>query len=96
MCLSLIVVCSVGTLAVNANPLLRYDGYYLLADWLEVPNLAERAAALSPARGGGGCWANRRPAIRSSARASAAHSGSTRFCRRSISRWCSLACLSSR
>ncbi|HYO24179.1 MAG TPA: HlyD family efflux transporter periplasmic adaptor subunit [Lacipirellulaceae bacterium] len=46
LCLSVIVVCSVGTLAVNANPLLRYDGYYLLADWLEVPNLAERARGL--------------------------------------------------
>jgi putative peptide zinc metalloprotease protein len=46
VCLSLIVVCSVGTLLINANPLLRYDGYYLLADWLEVPNLAERARGL--------------------------------------------------
>jgi putative peptide zinc metalloprotease protein len=46
ICLSLIVVCTVGTLLVNANPLLRYDGYYLLADWLEVPNLAERARGL--------------------------------------------------
>jgi putative peptide zinc metalloprotease protein len=46
VCLSLIVVCSVGTLLVNANPLLRYDGYYLLADGLEVPNLAERARGL--------------------------------------------------
>ncbi|HEX6960957.1 MAG TPA: HlyD family efflux transporter periplasmic adaptor subunit, partial [Lacipirellula sp.] len=51
ICLSLIVVCSVGTLAINANPLLRYDGYYLLADWLEVPNLAERARSLV-----GGAW----------------------------------------
>ena len=23
----------------NANPLLRYDGYYVMSDWLEVPNL---------------------------------------------------------
>ncbi len=43
LCLSLMVVCSVGTLVVNANPLLRYDGYYLLSDWLETPNLAGRA-----------------------------------------------------
>jgi putative peptide zinc metalloprotease protein len=42
-CLGLIVVCSVNTLFFNANPLLRYDGYYMLADWLEVPNLRERA-----------------------------------------------------
>ena len=46
LCLSLIIVCSVGTVAVNLNPLLRYDGYYLLADWLETPNLAERARGL--------------------------------------------------
>ena len=44
--LSLLVVCSVGTLAINANPLLRYDGYYILSDWLETPNLAERARGL--------------------------------------------------
>ncbi len=46
VCLSLVVVCTVGTIAVNANPLLRYDGYYLLADWLETPNLAERSRGL--------------------------------------------------
>ena len=46
VCLSLIVVCSVGTLLINANPLLRYDGYYLLSDWLEVPNLSERGRGL--------------------------------------------------
>jgi len=46
LCLSIVVVCSVGTLAINANPLVRFDGYYLLADWLETPNLAERARGL--------------------------------------------------
>jgi putative peptide zinc metalloprotease protein len=29
----------------NANPLLRYDGYYMLADLLEVPNLYQRSWA---------------------------------------------------
>ncbi len=43
LCLGLMVVCSVGTLAFNANPLLRYDGYYALADWLELPNLHTQA-----------------------------------------------------
>ena len=38
-----IVLASVSTLVFNANPLLRYDGYYILADWLELPNLATRA-----------------------------------------------------
>jgi putative peptide zinc metalloprotease protein len=28
----------------NANPLLRYDGYYILSDLLEIPNLAQRAS----------------------------------------------------
>jgi len=35
--------CSVSTVVFNANPLMRYDGYYALADWLEIPNLLERA-----------------------------------------------------
>lgn len=47
-CLSVVIVCTVGTLLVNANPLLRYDGYYILADLVEVPNLAPRAQQLIP------------------------------------------------
>jgi multidrug efflux pump subunit AcrA (membrane-fusion protein) len=35
-------VCGVQTLF-NFNPLLKLDGYYLLSDWLEVPNLQQRA-----------------------------------------------------
>lgn len=34
------------TLAVNLNPLMRFDGYYLLADALDEPNLQARAFAL--------------------------------------------------
>jgi putative peptide zinc metalloprotease protein len=41
--LSLMVVCSVSTVFFNANPLMRYDGYYVLADWLEIPNLRDRS-----------------------------------------------------
>jgi putative peptide zinc metalloprotease protein len=41
--LSLMVVCSVSTVVFNANPLMRYDGYYVLSDWLEIPNLRERS-----------------------------------------------------
>ncbi len=29
----------------NVNPLLKYDGYYLLSDWLEIPSLRERSTA---------------------------------------------------
>jgi putative peptide zinc metalloprotease protein len=34
------------TVAVNVNPLMRFDGYYLLGDWLDEPNLQDRAFAL--------------------------------------------------
>ena len=37
------IVCSVGTFLFNANPLLRYDGYHVLADLLEIPNLAQQS-----------------------------------------------------
>ncbi len=38
-----IVLASITTLLFNANPLLRYDGYYILSDALEIPNLGTRA-----------------------------------------------------
>jgi putative peptide zinc metalloprotease protein len=43
MALNLMIVCSVSTVVFNANPLMRYDGYYVLADWLEIPNLRDRS-----------------------------------------------------
>jgi putative peptide zinc metalloprotease protein len=46
LALNLVVICSVNTLFLNGNPLLRYDGYYVLADWLQVPNLSQQARAL--------------------------------------------------
>ncbi len=36
-------VASVSTLLYNANPLLSFDGYYLLCDALDLPNLATRS-----------------------------------------------------
>jgi putative peptide zinc metalloprotease protein len=36
-----------ATLAINASPFMRFDGYFLLADWLGVPNLHGRAFALA-------------------------------------------------
>lgn len=35
-----------ASLAINLNPFMRFDGYYLLADWLDEPNLQPRAFAL--------------------------------------------------
>ncbi|MFO0830875.1 MAG: PqqD family peptide modification chaperone [Phycisphaerales bacterium] len=34
---------SVSTIVFNANPLMRFDGYYMLSDLLEVPNLMQRS-----------------------------------------------------
>lgn len=42
--LAIVFLCALSTLAVNANPLLRFDGYHLLCDALELPNLAARSA----------------------------------------------------
>ena len=36
----------VVTLLINASPFTRFDGYYVLGDWLNVPNLHERSFAL--------------------------------------------------
>jgi putative peptide zinc metalloprotease protein len=46
LCLSVMLVSSVTTVLFNGNPLLRYDGYYILADLAEAPNLRQRAAAV--------------------------------------------------
>jgi putative peptide zinc metalloprotease protein len=43
MSLCVMVICSVSTVVFNGNPLMRYDGYYVLADWIEIPNLRDRA-----------------------------------------------------
>ncbi len=40
---NVVLVGSVSTLLFNGNPLLRYDGYYMLMDWLEMPNLSQRS-----------------------------------------------------
>ena len=40
---NIMLIASVSTLLFNANPLLRYDGYYMLSDWLEIPNLANKS-----------------------------------------------------
>ena len=46
VCLNTMFVCSVSTLMFNANPLLRYDGYYILADITEIPNLRQKATSI--------------------------------------------------
>ncbi len=46
LCLNIMFVSSVSTIVFNANPLLRYDGYYILSDILEIPNLRQKASAI--------------------------------------------------
>jgi putative peptide zinc metalloprotease protein len=41
---NLILVCGISTLVFNANPLMRMDGYFVLSDLLETPNLRRQAA----------------------------------------------------
>lgn len=42
LCVNVIVMATASTVLFNANPLMRFDGYYMLADWLEIPNLYSR------------------------------------------------------
>jgi putative peptide zinc metalloprotease protein len=44
VCFNVMLVAGVSTLIFNGNPLLRYDAYYMLADALELPNLAQKSA----------------------------------------------------
>lgn len=43
MCLNTMILCSVSTVLFNANPLLKFDGYYILTDLLEIPNLKQKS-----------------------------------------------------
>lgn len=38
------MICAVSTLLVNGNPLLRFDGYFLFTDLLQLPNLGTRSS----------------------------------------------------
>ena len=46
LCLSVMFICSVSTIMFNGNPLLRFDGYYILADLIEIPNLRQKATTI--------------------------------------------------
>ncbi len=46
LALNIMFVSSVSTVIFNINPLLRYDGYYVMADWLEIPNLRQKATKI--------------------------------------------------
>jgi putative peptide zinc metalloprotease protein len=44
ICLSVMFICSVSTVVFNSNPLLRFDGYYILMDIMEIPNLRQKSS----------------------------------------------------
>lgn len=37
----------IATLAINCSPFMRFDGYFLLCDWLDMPNLHSRSFAIA-------------------------------------------------
>jgi putative peptide zinc metalloprotease protein len=43
MAYNVMLIAGVSTLLFNGNPLLRFDAYYVLADFLEIPNLGQRS-----------------------------------------------------
>ncbi len=45
-CITTMIVCSVSTILFNGNPLLRYDGYFILSDLIGIPNLAGESSGL--------------------------------------------------
>ncbi len=46
LCLNLFFVTTITTVIFNANPLMRFDGYYMMSDFLEIPNLRPKADRL--------------------------------------------------
>lgn len=39
------IICSVSTVLFNINPLMRFDGYYILTDLLDMPNLQQHSVS---------------------------------------------------
>jgi putative peptide zinc metalloprotease protein len=61
MALNTMFVCSVSTVIFNANPLLRYDGYYILSDLTEIPNLRQKATTILSRKLGTWCLGMEEP-----------------------------------
>jgi putative peptide zinc metalloprotease protein len=40
---NVVLIATVSTVFINGNPLMRFDGYFVLCDLLELPNLAQRS-----------------------------------------------------
>ena len=77
---NVIILCGVSTLFMNGNPLLRYDGYYVLSDAIEIPNLGQRANAWLGICSSATCWAWPPSRRRAPAGASSGGSWAMRCC----------------
>ncbi len=44
VCLQFMLISSISTVLFNGNPLLRFDGYYIMSDVLEIPNLQQKSS----------------------------------------------------
>ena len=55
LALSTMFVCSVSTVLFNGNPLLRYDGYYILSDVMEIPNMRQKSSSILSRKLGAWC-----------------------------------------
>lgn len=40
---AVMVIGGISTVLFNANPLLRFDGYYVFSEWIQIPNLSTRS-----------------------------------------------------
>ena len=54
--LNVVVMASVSTVLFNANPLMRFDGYYLLSDGVGIPNLYREGAEVVRQAGDACFW----------------------------------------
>ena len=62
---TVILTCSVSTLMFNGNPLLRYDGYFVVSDLLGVPNLSTQSSQLLSSHFRRFLWSQPKPATTS-------------------------------
>ena len=53
---------SVQTFLINANPLMKFDGYYMMSDFLEVPNLRQKSYLCLKHYATKWCWGTDQPA----------------------------------
>lgn len=55
LALNVVVASAFSTVVINANPLVKFDGYYMLMDFVRVPNLQQRATRVLE-KFAGWCW----------------------------------------